>query len=306
MPVRDAEPGTPSPDVVPLLAELNDLKRVRSAGRDGTIATRLFRQAWSELVAGRPACQLAFEVAARALAAARLGDLDRSLLSSVGLSRAQITRVLQQAVAETGVSLPDVVRQPLHEAVAADRDRPTGPLPDFVAVLEQQPRAGVTCPGKPRIVLEPPESHAEHCLVVAVYGVILAPTYGADVGTVFLAALSHHFHNAGMPDSGFTGEMLLGPHLAKVMAHFTDGCLDQLEPPLRDAVEAARTVLTDGSTPEGCAFHAADALDRVLQIKQYLVASSLTMDRVMGDMALVHDGPVKGFQDAVLRHTGLL
>ncbi len=295
-----------SPGLVPLLAELNDLKRVRSAGRDGSIATRLFRQTWSELAAGRPAGVVAVEIAARALAAARLGDLDREVLSRAGLSRAQITRVLQQAVAEIGASLPAALRQSLHEAVAADRGRVVGPLPPFVAQLEAQPRAGVTCPGKPRIVLEPPESHAEHCLAVAVYGVLLAPLYGAEPGTVFLAAAAHHFHNAGMPDSGFMGEMLLGPHLAKVMVHFTTACLEQLEPPLRGAVETARAILPDDAAPEGRAFHAADALDRVLQIRQYLAPASLTMDQVLGEMGLVHDGPVKEFQDAVLRQAGLL
>lgn len=295
-----------SPDIVPLLAEVNDLKRVRSAGREGTLAARLFRQAWSELATGRPVEPLAFEITARALAAARLGDLDRALLSGAGLSRAQITRVLQQAVAEIGTLLPNRLRQSLRDAVAADRGRPAGPCPDFVASLERQPRAGVTCPGKPRIVLEPPESHADHCLVVAVYGVLLAPVYGAEAGPVFLAALAHHFHNAGMPDSGFTGEMLLGPHLARVMEAFTEACVAQLEPPLRDAVVTARAILPDDGTPEGRAFHAADALDRVLQIKQYLVGATLTMDRVLGDMALVHDGPVKEFQDAVLTQAGLL
>ncbi len=298
--------GTLSPDLVPLLAELNDLKRVRSAGRDGTIATRLFRQAWSELVAGRPIQAVAMEITARALAAARLGDLDRPLLSGAGLSRAQITRVLQQAVSEVGTSLPEVLRQSLREAAAADRAKPVDALPAFVALLEAQPRAGVTCPGKPRIVLEPPESHAEHCLAVAVYGVLLAPTYGAEAGTVFLAGLAHHFHNAGMPDSGFTGEMLLGSHLGRIMEYFTAECLDQLEPPLRDAATTSRAILPDDATPEGRAFHAADALDRVLQIRQYLVAGSLSMERVLGEMGLVHDGPVKGFQDEVLRQAGLL
>ncbi len=59
-------------------------------------------------------------------------------------------------------------------------------------------------------MFEPPENHAEHCLAVAVYGVLLAPRYGADPSVVFLAGLAHHLHNARLPDSGFTGEALLG------------------------------------------------------------------------------------------------
>ena len=178
-------------------------------------------------------------------------------------------------------------------------------LPPFVTALEQQPRAGVTCPGKPRIMLQPPENHAEHCLLVAVYGVLLAPLYGADSATVFLAGLSHHFHNAGLPDSGFTGEMLLGEHLGPVMAHFTAQALQQLPDRLRREVEAARTILPDAETPEGRAFHAADVIDRVLEISQHLRAASLTMDQVLGDMGLVHDGPVKPFHDRVLREMAL-
>ncbi len=149
-------------------------------------------------------------------------------------------------------------------------------------------------------MLEPPENHAEHCLVVAVYGVVLAPRYGADPATVFLAALAHHLHNAGMPDSGFTGEMLLGDHLAAVMAHFVEGALASLDPVLRRRVVDARACLPDAETPEGRAFHAADVVDRVLEIAQHLTAASLTMETVLGEMALVHDGPVKDFHDRVL------
>ncbi len=37
-----------------------------------------------------------------------------------------------------------------------------------------------------------------------------------------------------------------------------------------------------------------------MEIAQHLRSASLTMDIVLGDMALVHDGPVKGFHDRVL------
>nr|WP_237477608.1 hypothetical protein [Lichenibacterium sp. 6Y81] len=283
-----------------LFGEIGDLKRVRSAGRHGTIATRLFRAAWSELAAGEPAPEVARRITAQALAAARLGDLDRPLLIEAGLSPAEVNVVLCRAVEEISGPVPEPLRSALVSAVAVPAPGRPGELPRFVGLLEDQPRAGVTCPGRPRIVLEPAESHAEHCLVVAVYGVLLAPRYGADPATVFLAALAHHFHNAGMPDSGFTGEMLLGDHLGPVMQHFVDDALASLEPGLRRRVAEARACLPDADTPEGRAFHAADTVDRVLEIAQHLRAASLTMDTVLGEMALVHDGPVKGFQDRVL------
>jgi hypothetical protein len=283
-----------------LLGEIGDLKRLRSAGHHGTAATRLFQTAWSELTAGAPLPEVARRITAQALAAARLGDLDRALLIEAGLSSAEANGVLCRAVEDISGPVPEPLRSALVSAIAVPGPGRTSDLPRFVGQLEDQPRAGVTRPGRPRIVLEPAENHAEHCLVVAVYGVILAPRYGADPATVFLAALAHHFHNAGMPDSGFTGEMLLGDHLGPVMRHFTEAALSSLEPGLRRRVVEARLCLADAETPEGRAFHAADVVDRVMEIAQHLRAASLTMDVVLGDMALVHDGPVKPFHDRVL------
>ena len=62
---------------------------------------------------------------------------------------------------------------------------------------------------------------------------------------------------------------------------------------------------SDATTPDGQAFHAADVIDRVLQIRQHLRGATLTMDVVLNDMDLVHEGPVKAFHDAVLREAGL-
>lgn len=301
----DATPHAAEDALKRLFGEIGDLKRIRSAGRDGTIATRLFRAAWSDLAAGAPADDVARRITARALAAARLGDLDRSVLEAAGVPAAEAVAILCRAVEEVAVSVPEPLRSALVAAVAAADPELAGSVPRFVGALEQQPRAGVTCPGRPRVVLEPAESHAEHCLVVAVYGVLLAPRYGADLATVFLAALAHHLHNVGMPDSGFTGEMLLGDHLTPVMDHFVADALACLDPPLRARVVEARACLADAETPEGRAFHAADVADRVLEIAQHLRAATLTMDVVLDEMGLVHDGPVKGFHDRVLRELGI-
>ncbi len=107
--------------------------------------------------------------------------------------------------------------------------------------------------------------------------------------------MAHHFHNAAMPDAGFTGEMLLGDHLLPIMEVATGWALGELDEAggLRAAVERARAILPDDSTPEGRAFHAADCIDRVLQIAQHLRAATLTMGTVLDEMELVHAGPVK-------------
>ena len=283
-----------------LLIELGDLKRVRSAGRRGSIAERLFAQGWSSLVGGADPEDVMLSVTATALAAARLCDLDAAFLERAGLDERDAAGVLVAGFDAVTGEIDAGLRARLRSRLGNPGRLPHGQPPGFVAQLAQQPRAGVTCPGKQRILLEPPENHAEHCLVVAVYGVLLSPFYRADPATVFLAALAHHLHNAAMPDAGFTGEMLLGDHLQPIVERMTAAALDELEPPLRETVRRARAILPDGATGEGRAFHAADSIDRVLQIAQHLRAASLTMDTVLGEMELVHAGPVKAFQDRVL------
>jgi 5'-deoxynucleotidase YfbR-like HD superfamily hydrolase len=145
-----------------------------------------------------------------------------------------------------------------------------GPVPPgFVARLAAQPRAGATAPGRGRLVLEPPESHADHCALVALIGAVLAPSWGARVETVFLAALAHHLHNATLADAGFAGEVLLGEWLEPRLRARHGMALAELPDGLRQEVEEARRILPDASTSEGCAFHAADTLDRVLQVEHH-------------------------------------
>ena len=286
--------------------ELNDLKRVVSANRVGSIATRLFGNAWAALVAGLDVSEVAWWIAGRALAATRLGDIDRKVMTDAGVSETDVSGILQTAADEAVPSFSEGLKLQLRTGATANLSTEAAYRPPFVESLARQPRAGITCPGKPRILLEPPENHADHCLMVAVYGVLLAPVYDANPARVFLAALAHHFHNAGMPDSGFTGEMLLGRHLDTLVMHYTEVCLGQLAAPVRDQVEDARAILPNADTPDGRAFHAADVLDRVLQSVQYTRAGSLTPELMLGEMEFVHAGPVKEFQDRVLRQAGLL
>jgi hypothetical protein len=226
-PARDALGPGASPALLPLFRELGHLKRLHSAGRRGSIASRLFRRGWAALVAGKPTEEVALATSAAALAAARLGDLDPPALAALGLSAEDALAVQRLGLDEVSGILDPSLAAALRSAAG----RPAfgdEPVPAFVDALEAQPRAGITCPGRPRIVLQPPENHAEHCLTVAVYGVLLAPAYRADAPTVFLAGLAHHLHNAAMPDSGFTGEMLLGPHLEPAIRRATETALAEL------------------------------------------------------------------------------
>lgn len=284
-----------------LFVEMNDLKRVHSAGREGSIAERLFAQGWSLLTGGAAPDDIALDITATTLAATRLCDLDAAFLAAAGLSEAAASAVLVAGFDAVTCDIDPDLRARLRGRLAPRPPGRPGPVPAFVSALAKQPRAGVTCPGRARILLEPPENHAEHCLIVAVYGVCLSPFYRADPGTVFLAAMAHHFHNAAMPDAGFTGEMLLGDHLGPIMAVTTAWAMSELDGPLRGQVERARAVLPDDATAEGRAFHAADCVDRVLQIAQHLRGASTTMAAVLDEWELVHAGPVKGFHDRVLR-----
>ena len=286
-----------------VLGELGDLKRTRSAGRRGSVAERGFAAAWGALCAGEDAGRVMSASVAGALAAARLGDLDRAKLGELGLDADATLVVLRRAFDALSPDLDPTLAATLRPALGTML--PRGPTPPFVAALAAQPRAGATCPGKPRILLEPPENHAEHCWAVAVFGVLLAPRYGADPRTVFLAGLAHHLHNATMPDSGLTGEVLLGDRLDAVCALAAGRALAELPEPLRLEVVAARAILPDATTPEGRAFHAADVIDRVTQLAQHLRVATVTMPMLLDQWALVHDGPVKPFHDRVLAEMGL-
>jgi 5'-deoxynucleotidase YfbR-like HD superfamily hydrolase len=294
-----------SPSLLPLLRELGGLKRIRSAGRPGSIAERLFARGWAALAAGHDPQQVMRRTVAAALAAARLGDLDRAKLAELGLSDAEALAVLERGFDEVAAQLHADLTVTLRAALAEGAPD-EGPCPRFVAQLAGQPRAGVTCPGRPRLLLQPPENHAEHCLMVAVYGVILAPDYAADPTEIFVAAMAHHFHNAAMPDAGFTGEVLLGDLLDRVIADAREVAMAQLSPSIATVVRAALAPIGGDTTAEARTFHAADVLDRVLEIEQHLRAASATMEAVLVDYELVHAGPVKSFHDDVLRQVGLL
>ena len=288
---------------VPLASELCDLKRLRDASSPRSLASRMFRAAWGALAAGQDVESVALTSTAQALAACRLGGIDFRVLREIGLEADEAVEVLRGGFDEVSAPIENALqlrlRDTLHGSLRA------GSAPAFVATLIRQPRAGATCPGKPRIVLEPPEGHGDHCFVVAVLGTILAPHFGADPSTAFLAGMAHHLHNADLPDSGFAGEILLGAHLTPVIRRLFDRELATLPPELRAATAAALATIPDASTPGGRAFHAADVIDRVLQMRHYHQVAGFTIDQALDDMDLVHAGPTQAFHMDVLRDAGL-
>jgi 5'-deoxynucleotidase YfbR-like HD superfamily hydrolase len=310
--------------------EVGDLKRVHVAHADGSAAQRAFVRSWTALLAGTDPREVAAAECAAALAGARLAGVDAAVLHDCGLPAGEVLAVLRRAVDEmTGALHPDTVERVRaalpalvrkadagtsdglmdprgrSQPVGDGRRDPRGGLPGFVGALCRQPRAGATAPGRARLVVEPPENHAEHCWAVAVYGALLADAVGADPGEAFLLGLAHHLHNAVLPDAGFAGEMLLGAHLEPVLERLTERELATLPDPLAARVRDLLRCRADTATPVGRAFHAADVLDRVLQVHHHARASGFTAAQALVDLELVHAGPVTDYHHAVLAAAGL-
>ncbi|MGB7407386.1 MAG: HD domain-containing protein [Pontixanthobacter sp.] len=293
-----------SPAILPLLRELGDLKRIHSAGRDGSIATRMFEGGWAAWLNGDDGSDIAYRSMAAALAAARLGDLDYGKLQELGLTEKECITVLHRAIDELSAPLDPELCGQLKDR-AGEPVRKGRELPGAIVFLRDQPRAGVTGPGRPRIMLQPEENHAEHSFIVAMYAGLLAPFYDADPAEAFWHGMIHHLHSAAMPDAGFTGEVLLGDRLDGVIERARELALEQLSESVAATCRDHLVAIADDTSPAARAFHAADVIDRVIEIEQHLKRGTVTMDLVLDDYGLVHDGPVKSFHDLVLREIGL-
>ena len=287
--------------VRPLLVEMGDAKRVRVAAAPGSLAEQAFARTWARLLAGECPADVALSETAAAVVRARLAGIDGPVLTGAGLTPTEALEVLRRAFDEVSATLPGAEALRRHVRLLG----PAGPPPAFVEALSRQPRAGATCPGKPRLLVEPPESHGDHCLTTAVYGALLAPVFGADPVAPFLVGVAHHLHNVALPDAGFAGEVLLGAHLVPVMAALEARELAALPAALADRLQAALALRADAVAPSSQAFHAADVLDRVLQVHHHARVAAFTAPQALDDLELVHEGPVQGFHDAVLQAAGL-
>lgn len=314
---------------VALYTALQDLKRQHPAHYHGrSIATELFRRAWHGLLEGVDAAAVADETVAVAVAQVLFPGCDAGFWPRTSVPEAEARRLMRAAIDESaGGVLSEAVRARLGEAVdaavrgyyafakihpAAPQDAPTdgvgqtgARLPEALELLCRQPRAGATRPGYQRLVLTPAELHGEHCLLTAVYAYLAAEDYGAHRGVAFLAGLAHHLHNALLPDCGFAGEMLLGEHLASVIADGREQALAQLPAALAEQTRAALAHHETIAAPEGRAISAGDVLDRVLDVKWRTRAAAVTDADILDDLDLVHAGPLKDFQVALLTETGL-
>ena len=289
-----------------LLREVNDTKRLYSynLGQD-SYATWVFRQACGAVSGGHP---LEADVwSAAMVGAARLGAITPDVLRDGGLDEAERTAIFKESIL-THEALPKKVCDSLTTACHSIEKVSSATLvteAKWVERLATAPRAGATCPGKPRIALEPPEMHSDHCATVAVYAYLLADFFGADREDAWLIGLCHHFHNAYLPDAGFTGEMMLGTHLDRMIETWRSRVIDGLPERFRSRVIRLFEEITGVATPLAKTFHAADTIDRVVQMEHYERAARFRVRQAMVDLNLVHEGAAQAFQHELLKSIGL-
>ena len=293
--------------LLPLLRELNDLKRLYSGNlRPFSLATQVFRGACQALLNGSRL--EALEWSTTLVAAARLGAISPEALGDAELPEPEIESIFDRALSAHNAFSPALLRD-FSGCVGKLGGRLEGNFQfsegNWAQRLCRAPRAGATCPGKPRIALEPPEMHSDHCGLVAVYGFILADLFEADRGDAWLIGLCHHFHNAYLPDSGFTGEMLLGDSLDQVIQNFRKKALSSVHESYRARVEHLLTEIADDASPLARTFHAADTIDRVVQMEHYERAARFRVKQALDDLELVHEGPAQAFQKSLLQSIGL-
>ena len=293
--------------LVPLFREIGNLKRIRAANLENSFAAGLFKQAWRRIIGGGDARTVAVETTRDALVGANLGAIDREVLRSAELDANEIEAILCRAFESVAAPVNARLRTEMRELKSEKSDllKETG-NPHFVELLIRQPRSGATKVGAPKIIFDAPENHAEHSIVVGVYACLLAPHFAADIETVFFAALAHHFHNAYLPDSGFAGEESLGEFLPRIFDDFRRKCLAEIPETLHEKIMSALKTIETADAPEGRAFHAADVIDRVLQMRHHAEANEFTLKYALEEAELVHAGAIQAFHYDVLRAAQLI
>ena len=295
-------------ELTPLLRQMNGLKRVRDPWAQlASLADRIFIRGWERMTAGEAVEDVALAETAQAVAAVTLSALDARVMEAHDATPDEASAVTQAAVERVGGGIDAGLRQRLFEAAARPVPRMTLHFPGYVEALINQPRAGATHPTRPRLFLEPAESHGDHCGITAVYAVLLSPHFGADAGTVFTIGLAHHLFNASLPDVGFAGDRLLSRFslAEKVTAAAFEKAYAQINEPLRSHVRKALTHTLRTDTPQAKTFHAADVLDRVLEMAWHAESAGFELATAMGEMNVVHEAAEQALQRRVLESAGV-
>ncbi len=300
-----------------LLIELEDLKRQQPAHYSQSIASTLFVESWKRLLKGEDVEQVAATITNKAIVSVLLPGCDAHFVREAGLEQAAVVEIYKKALRTSAydrldsriyemllAGIPPLVNEYFEDTSGEKMsDADFQQQAWFVDVLCRQPRAGATKPGRPRMLLVPPEMHSDHCLTTAVFAVLLSPTFGATPGLPFLTGLSHHLHNAVLPDCGFGGEILLDEWLSDIIARARRKALAGLNPLLAQQVQQALNTHENLSLAEGRTASAADVLDRVLNVQWRTRAARVKDEDILEELDLVHEGPIKRFQTEILSAT---
>ena len=292
--------------VIPLFWEIGNLKRVNPANLQTSFAADAFLRSWKNIAGGAEVRETAIKAAANAVAAAQLGAINTDVLRRAGLSETDIQTILERSFDLSSAPIDENLRRELRAILIKEADDEKFTIPSFAEKLARQPRSGATKPNAPRLIFDAPESHAEHIITVAVYAVLLAPLFDADIAEVFLITLCHHFHNADLPDAGFAGEELLGKFLPAIFKNLREQCLRELPENLHEAIRQTFVTIQNADSNEARAFHAADVIDRVLQMRHHAEANEFNLKYALEEMELVHAGAVQSFHYDVLRAAKLI
>lgn len=301
-----------------LLPQLQDLKRQQPAHYKKSIASSLFIESWKRLFYGENSEEIALKITLKALLALNLPGCDAYFFKTAKIDSKSAENILKSAFSELIEGkihselfsklfdeIPNLVTEFYSENYFSGNQINFDQKYWFVDALCKQPRAGATKPGMPRLLLVPPEMHSDHCLITAVYAVLLSPRFNAKVGLPFLTGLAHHLHNAVLPDCGFAGEIALGDQLLPIIENSKTEALKEVGKSEAEIITNAITNHENLNNVEGRSSSAADVLDRVLDIKWRVRAASVTEKDVLDDLELVHDGPIKSFQTAILKSADL-
>ena len=301
-----------------LLPQLQDLKRQQPAHYKKSIASSLFIESWEQLFYGQNVEEIALKITLKALLALALPGCDAYFFKTVKIEPKSAENILKSAFSELiegkidsnlyrklFEEIPSLVTAFYSENTLGEKQTNFKEKYWFVNPLCKQPRAGATKPGLPRLLLVPPEMHSDHCLITAVYAVLLSPCFKAKAGLPFLTGLAHHLHNAVLPDCGFAGEIALGDQLQPIIENSKTEALKKINKAESKIIMQAITNHENLNNAEGRSSSTADVLDRVLDIKWRVRAASVTEKEVLDDLELVHDGPIKNFQTAILKSADL-
>lgn len=301
-----------------LLPQLQDLKRQQPAHYKKSIASSLFTESWKRLFYGENSEEIALKITLKALLSLVLPGCDAYFFKTAKIDSKSAENILKSAFSELIEGkihpelfgqlfdeIPNLVTEFYSENDFGVKKTNFDQKYWFVEALCKQPRAGATKPGMPRLLLVPPEMHSDHCLITAVYAVLLSPCFEAEVGLPFLTGLAHHLHNAVLPDCGFAGEIALGDHLQPIIENSRAEALNKVGTTESEIITKAINNHENLNNAEGQSSSAADVLDRVLDIKWRVRAASVTEKDVLDDLELVHDGPIKSFQTAILKSADL-